>query len=747
MAITSAGLRSCLATLSLSSLCMVASGSAPTYMLILGPQVHLGPVAGLGNFASIAVNATPGDLNGDGKPDIVLGQNGLPPAVFFNNGANSPFQNVAGKLAGPLPDPNVGFNSWGAAAIGDVNGDGHPDILVGGFNAPNYVYLNDGTATPFNSATPISIGTSDTSYLPALGDLNGDGFLDLAVANTNHIPIRVYLTQGAPLTSGHYTTAQVGTDTGYGEAVKIADVNGDGKPDLVLTYIVASTIPTDPSGIRIYLNNGTSDPFNGVTPVQLLPGESVSAIALADFDGDGRPDLAATTEITASSQPALYVLLNTGSASQPYAATQTLQPDLDLGGECYSVSVGDLDGDSRPDLVFGCQRPAFNASPAPTNPALGAIYLNNGTATPFANVAPVDIPAAQNNADGFSVAVAQFDASGRPSVLVADAEHGTVYPTSLDQKPIAQNDAVTGATNAVIPINVLANDSAGPGQNLTVSSVAITTAPQHGTATANASDGSVTYRSASGYSGADAFQYTVSDGLGVVSNAAAVNITVQSAPVAGNDLQTLTANQSVTLDVLGNDTSNGGSINTTSISIAVAPIHGSALVQNGKVLYTPAHGSAGVDAFQYSVQDNLGTTSNVATVSLSVQPPPVASNDTANDQEDQSVTVNVLTNDTSDGGTIDASSISIAAAPAHGTATVKNGAIVYTATTGYSGTDTFAYSVKDNLGAPSNTAQVSVTVAATPGGTGGGGAMDVWEIIVLIVLLIMLRSQDRLHGS
>src|ERR1700685_2022259 len=154
-------------------------------------------------------------------------------------------------------------------------------------------------------------------------------------------------TNGAPLTSGGYSTLQVGTDLGYGQAAVIADVNGDGKPDLILTYILAGA-PTDPSGIAIYLNNGTSNPFGNVTPIRLLVGQSVEAVAVADFNGDGKLDLVAAVSDSALVQNDLYVYLNTGSASAPFGSPQTLQTDSDLGGGCLSVTVGDVNGDGLP---------------------------------------------------------------------------------------------------------------------------------------------------------------------------------------------------------------------------------------------------------------------------------------------------------------------------------------------------------------------------------------------------------------
>lgn len=602
------------------ALCTAASSSS-TYTLIVNSRVSLGAISGVpADIDYTPVSGTIVDLNGDGLPDVLVGMNGSPPVIYFNNGTPAPFASVEGIFVSPPPGYDSPGISWGAAVVADVNNDGHPDIAIAGFNASNMIYLNDGSATPFNGIGGIAIGTGDTAgFELALGDVNGDGFVDMAVANTNHLPSRIYLTHGAPLTAGTYTTEQIGTDLGYGQDAKIADVNGDGKPDLILTYEMVETTGTDPSGIAIYLNNGTADPFADVTPLRLAVGQSVNAIAVADLNGDRKPDLVAVASNGSLTQNGLYVYLNTGSSSQPFSAFETLQSDNDLGGGCLSVSIGDVNGDGLPDLAFSCV--AGTASAALPNPAEGALYLNNGTSAPFADVVPFDIPAAAGAGYARSVSLGALVKNGTPNVLVVDGFAASYYSTLMDQNPAAQNDSATVAVNGGIAIDILANDTASTGQSLNSDSVAITTAPQHGAASAG-SNGLVTYQPTTGYFGSDSFQYTVQDGLGALSNTATVSVNVQPAPVAINDTASVVENKSVPISVLANDTSSGGTISTASITIVVAPTHGNAVISSGTVVYTPSQGYLGLDTFQYTVRDNLGTPSNTATVSINVTAPP-----------------------------------------------------------------------------------------------------------------------------
>jgi hypothetical protein len=123
--------------------------------------------------------------------------------------------------------------------------------------------------------------------------------------------------------------------------------------------------------------------------------------------------------------------------------------------------------------------------------------------------------------------------------------------------------------------------------------------------------------------------------------------------------------------------------------------------------------------------------------------PPVAAADTATSSNDAAVTINVVANDTDSDGTINPASVQITTNPTHGTAVVQSdGSIVYTPTAGYSGTDSFGYTVADNQGAVSAPAQVTVTVTASvtvtgtgSGGKGGGGAVSLLDLASLLFVL------------
>jgi PKD repeat protein len=240
----------------------------------------------------------------------------------------------------------------------------------------------------------------------------------------------------------------------------------------------------------------------------------------------------------------------------------------------------------------------------------------------------------------------------------------------------------------------------------------------------NASQGNIregiTYTPAGGFTGIDTFTYTVLDNDGLVSNEGTVHVKVgigNTAPVANNDSAITLPEDRVTIDFAGNDTDTDGFIEKSTAQIVTPASNGFAEINvstwSGSVSmrYTPNPGFVGIDSFTYTVEDNDGGTSNVATVTVTVtndNQPPVANDDTANTDVDTPVSIDVLDNDDDLNDNIDVNSIVITTAPSNGTADVNSGEVVYTPNSGYDGTDSFQYTVADTDGAVSNIATVTI---------------------------------------
>jgi len=187
-------------------------------------------------------------------------------------------------------------------------------------------------------------------------------------------------------------------------------------------------------------------------------------------------------------------------------------------------------------------------------------------------------------------------------------------------------------------------------------------------------------------------------------------------PVAANDISDTDGNNPVTIHILANDLAiPPATLNPASVSILSKPVHGNVTVNpaTGDATYTSIGFFMGTDSFNYTVKDTLGQTSNVATVTVVVNRP-TANDDFADTDGNNPVIVNVLANDTDPDGNdqIDPTSVTIVTPPAHGTAVVNpsTGAVTYTASGSFTGTDTFKYTITDFAGAVSAPATVSIVV-------------------------------------
>lgn len=259
-----------------------------------------------------------------------------------------------------------------------------------------------------------------------------------------------------------------------------------------------------------------------------------------------------------------------------------------------------------------------------------------------------------------------------------------------------------------------------------VSSSNIETAPPNevGTLVPSATvDYGFDYTPAPGYVGTFTFTYTLSNNAGT-SSPATVTVTVtNTAPVANNDSVTTEMDSAVSIDVRDNDQDDDDNIDTSLVTITVAPDNGSATYDTAtlQILYTPNTDFVGTDTFSYTLGDLGGLTSDPATVTVTVvatgsNQPPVANEDLASTNEDEAVVIDVLSNDTDADGSLVASSVTITSSPTDGSVEVNttNGAVTYTPDNGFSGSDSFTYTVQDDAGDTSNIATVTISVDGKP---------------------------------
>jgi uncharacterized protein YhjY with autotransporter beta-barrel domain len=284
----------------------------------------------------------------------------------------------------------------------------------------------------------------------------------------------------------------------------------------------------------------------------------------------------------------------------------------------------------------------------------------------------------------------------------ATGQGGTSAPAvvsitvSAPAAPVVAGKSATTAYQTTVPVDLTASITGA------VTSVAVSTAPGHGTTTVNGLV--VTYTPAAGYSGSDSFQYRAT-GPGGTSTPGTVSITVglPSAPLAGAKSTTTPYQTAASIDLSGSITGNA-----TSVTVSAAPSHGTTSVSGEVVTYTPAAGYFGADSFQYKAV-GPGGTSAAATVSVAVGNPPAPTT--------AAKTVAVTFN--SAGTPIDltssitgvSTSVTVSTAAGHGTTTVSGKTVTYKPTAGYFGADSFAYTAT-GPGGTSSPATVTLNVAA-----------------------------------
>lgn len=350
------------------------SGSAAFAASLFAPHVMY-PTSSAPYFLTMA------DLNGDGRLDVA--------ATGFTANRVSVLMGSGTGTLGPKTDYVTGANPY-SVAFGDMNLDGSVDMVVANYGSNSVsIFANDGSGS-FGPRTNFVTGTHPRPV--AIADMNQDGAPDVVVANEGGNTVSVLLGDGGGLLNPK-VDYPIGT---WPSSVAVGDLNGDGWPDVAATNYGASG---DGSTVSILLNI----PGSGLGAKTDYPtGVGPYSVAIADLNGDNKPDLV-VTNAGAGGGNTVSTLMGNGLGG--FAGRR----DFTTGLAPTSVAVGDVNGDARLDLVV-----------ANSSDNTVSVLLGDGTGS-FAPAL-----AFPTGASPWSVAVGDLNGDGESDLATADVGANSV---------------------------------------------------------------------------------------------------------------------------------------------------------------------------------------------------------------------------------------------------------------------------------------------------------------------------------
>src|SRR5438445_331571 len=374
------------------------------------------------------------DVDKDGHADVVVVNGGASPGLSVLMGQ------ADGSLGAPLP--YSGGTSPTAVAVGDVNGDGYPDIVVVGNSSLATVRLNHGDGTfPDSGRSTYSfnfllVTPAATWSRVAIADVNGDGRPDIVAANTTADLVSVLPGQ---VGGGFGFARQSQLNTAGGSrltALALADINADGKVDVAVT-------DSKNNQLRSIAGAGDGTFSGGGT---FAVGTHPTAAALADFNHDSKLDAA----VTNSGSDSVSIFIQSGGTYLPAVNDAA-------GAGARALAVADLDADGNPDLAVAGQ--TVNSVAVLRGRSDGTFFAALDYAT---GTNPVAVAATDLNGDTHPDLVTANSGSANVSVLLS-------VPAAVPGVPTITG-ASAGQAQATVTWTAPASDGGLPLTGYTVTS-------------------------------------------------------------------------------------------------------------------------------------------------------------------------------------------------------------------------------------------------------------------------------------